>query len=142
MSDEAKAAATRVAANTAIAEARVGLSGVRLKEMAVSGSFAVDDSTGNRMIQSLEGVIDSLTARWATLAKVGQTPPMSTTSTAQWVSGHMVNTATDDRGLLTQLQQARDEFPTYIEAIKLAKQNYRETEDTSEQRLRTIHPET
>lgn len=117
------------------------LSGVQLKQMAVRGSFAVDDSTGNRLIQSLEGVIDSLSARWTALAKVGQTPPLGTSSTAQWVSGHMVNTATDDHGLLTQLQQARAEFPTYIEAIKLAKQNYQETEDSSEQRIKSIRPE-
>jgi nitrogen fixation/metabolism regulation signal transduction histidine kinase len=120
---------------------RIGLSGVELKRMATEGAFAVDDTTGDRMIQSLEGVIDSLTARWTALAKVGQAPPMSATSTAQWVSGHMVNTANDEHGLLTQLQQARDEFPTYIEAIKMAKQNYRETEATSEQTLTKINPE-
>jgi hypothetical protein len=117
------------------------LSGVALRTMAEQGTFAVDDTTGNRMIQSLEGVIDSLTARWASLAKVGQAPPMSTTATAQWVSGHMLNTANDENGLLTQLKQARDEFPTYIEAIKMAKQNYRDTESTSEQKLKSIHPE-
>jgi hypothetical protein len=93
------------------------------------------------MIQSLEGVIDSLTARWNALAKLTQAPPMSTTATARWVSDHMVNTATDAQGLLTQLQQARDEFPTYVEAIKLAKKNYRERDHVSQQTFAKIHPQ-
>jgi hypothetical protein len=120
---------------------RVGLSGAQLKTMASQGGFAVDDTTGDRMIQSLEGVIDSLTARWNALAKLTQAPPMSTTATARWVSDHMVNTATDAQGLLTQLQQARDEFPTYVEAIKLAKKNYRERDHVSQQTFAKIHPQ-
>jgi hypothetical protein len=119
---------------------RVGLSGAQLKTMARQGGFAVDDTTGDRMIQSLEGVIDSLTARWNALVKLTQAPPMSTTATARWVSDHMVNTAIDAQGLLTQLQQARDEFPTYVEAIKLAKKNYRERSHVSQQTFAKIHP--
>jgi hypothetical protein len=119
----------------------IALSGVLLRSMASQGGFAVDDTTGDRMIQSLEGVIDSLTARWNALAKLAQAPPMSTTATARWVADHMVNTATDAQGLLTQLQQARDEFPTYVEAIKLAQKNYRERDDVSQQTFAKIHPE-
>jgi hypothetical protein len=109
--------------------ARQALSGVELKRMATQGGFAVDDATGNRMIQSLEGVIDSLAARWRELEKLQESPPMSSTATAQWVSTHMQQTANDERGLLTQLQQARDEFPTYVEAINLAKKNYEEQDE-------------
>jgi hypothetical protein len=109
---------------------RIGLSGVQLKTMARQGGFAVDDATGDRMIKSLEGVIDSLTARWRELEKLQASPPMSSTATARWVSTHMQQTANDERGLLTQLQQARDEFPTYIEAINLAKKNYREQDES------------
>jgi hypothetical protein len=115
----------------ATARVQSALSGVQLKALAVSGGFAVDENTGDRMIQALEGVIDTLTARWSALQQFGQSPQLSTTATAQWVAGHMVNTATDAQGLLTQLQQARDEFPTYIEAIKLAKQNYRSRDQES-----------
>lgn len=112
-------------------QARMALSGVQLRTLAKQGGFAVDETTGNQMIASLEGIIDTLTARWDALQKLGQSPAMSTTATGQWVSGHMLNTASDQRGLLTQLRQARDEFPTYVEAIKLAKENYRTREENT-----------
>ncbi|HWD02581.1 MAG TPA: hypothetical protein VG674_09035 [Amycolatopsis sp.] len=113
-------------------------SATTLKRLAESGGFAVDDSTGNQMIESLEGVIDTLQSRWDALQKVGQTPLMSETATGKWVANHMVNTASDQQGLLTQLQAAKQEFPTYIEAIKLAKQNYRESDTTSHTTLRRV----
>jgi hypothetical protein len=117
-----------------MAQRRV-LSGVELKTLASKGGFAVDENTGNRMIQALQGVLDSLEARWSSLQQFQQRPPVSTTATAQWVAGHMLNTATDGQGLLTQLQQARAEFPTYIEAINLAKSNYREQDETTQTKL-------
>lgn len=120
---------------------RVGLAGAQLKEMAKQGGFAVDDTTGNEMIRSLQGVIDSLEERWNALVKLQQAPPMSATATARWVSGHMVGTATDEKGLLTQLQAARAEFPAYVEAIELAKRNYRERDEESQQTLKRIDPE-
>ncbi|GAA4670562.1 MULTISPECIES: hypothetical protein [Amycolatopsis] len=100
------------------------LSGVELKQLAKDGGFAVDEHTGDRMIQALQDIIDSLEARWSALEQFQQAPPMSTTATSRWVSDLMVRTATDERGLLTQLQQAKAELPAYIEAIKLAKANY------------------
>jgi hypothetical protein len=104
------------------------LSGTELKQLATTGGFAVDENTGDRMIQALQGIIDSLEARWSALQQFQQSPPLSTTATAKWVSDLMVRTATDERGLLTQLQQAKAELPTYIEAIKRAKSNY-QTQD-------------
>jgi hypothetical protein len=138
MGDEAQAAAVsaqpQLARESVQPTARLqattsALSGMQLKTMATRGGFAVDDATGDRMIQALEGVIDSLTARWHALEKLQESPPLSSTATARWVSGHMVNTATDANGLLTQLQAARDEFPAYVEAIKLAKRNYQAQDD-------------
>lgn len=111
------------------------LSGVELKTLASKGGFAVDETTGDRMIQALQGVLDSLEARWASLQQFQQRPQVSTTATAQWVAGHMVNTATDEQGLLTQLQQARSEFPNYIDAITLAKANYRDQDQTTQNKL-------
>jgi hypothetical protein len=60
---------------------------------------------------------------------------MSSTATGQWVAQHMSATANDAQGLLTQLQAARDEFPTYIEAIKLAKKNYADRESGTKSTL-------
>ncbi|MGW4485225.1 hypothetical protein ACWEOE_15475 [Amycolatopsis sp. NPDC004368] len=114
------------------------LSGTELKRMAETGGFAVDETTGNQLIEALEGVIDTLQTRWDALQKLGVAPEMSATATGRWVSNHMVNTATDAQGLLTQLQAARDEFPTYVEAIKLAKQNYDNTEQGSRDTLNRI----
>lgn len=121
--------------------APVGLAGSHLKRMALEGSFAVDDSTGTEMIRSLQGVIDSLEERWSALTKLQRQPPMSDTATARWVSGHMLGTATDGQGLLTQLQAARAEFPTYIEAIELAKRNYKERDDENQRTLTRIDTE-
>ncbi|WP_370943774.1 hypothetical protein AB5J62_32275 [Amycolatopsis sp. cg5] len=103
-------------------------SGVRLRQMAVSGSFAVDETTGDRMIEALEGVIDTLTTRWAAIQRLQDSPRLSTTATAKWVSSHMVGTAVDEQGLLTQLQAAKAEFPAYVEAIRIAKRNYKQRE--------------
>lgn len=122
MSDEA----LQRTVETAATKATPVLSGRRLKEMAASGGFAVEGSAGDRMIQALQGAIDSLESRWANLQKLGQNPPMSDTPTARWVAQHMVDTASDEQGLLTQLNAARTEFPAYIEAINLAKRNYEE----------------
>jgi hypothetical protein len=63
---------------------------------------------------------------------------MSRTATGQWVSAHMVSTAADEHGLVTQLQAARQEFPTYIEAIKVAKQNYRSQDEETRVILESI----
>lgn len=117
------------------------LSGRELKKLAVNGGFAVDEETGDKMIASLQGIIDALEARWAKLQAFAEPPKMSRTATGQWVSSLMLNTATDEKGLLTQLQTAKAELPSYIEAIKLAKKNY-ESQDhqtgTAVERLRAV----
>ncbi|HEY3471045.1 MAG TPA: hypothetical protein VGL47_38315 [Amycolatopsis sp.] len=122
----------------AVTMARVGLAGAQMKRLAQSGGFAVDDTTGNQLIEALEGVLESLEARWAALQRLHDAPAMSRTATGQWVSAHMQNTAGDEHGLLTQLQAARQEFPTYIEAIKLAKQNYKTREETTRATLTSL----
>ncbi|HEY3710941.1 MAG TPA: hypothetical protein VGL64_16295 [Amycolatopsis sp.] len=111
------------------------LSGRKMMDLARTGSFAVDDTTGDKMIAALEAVVDTLQQRWSALQKVGETPAMSSTATGQWVAQHMSATANDAQGLLTQLQAARDEFPTYIEAIKLAKKNYSDRESGTKSTL-------
>jgi len=157
MSDETQPAAAilqprigvRVQAPMADLQPRIGvtatqpatmLSGRELKTMAMQGGFAVDDATGDEMIKALEGIIDSLNARWQSLQKIGDQPRLSSTATAQWVSGHMLNTATDGQGLLTQLQEAKNEFPTYVEAIKLAKRNYQEQDEHVRQTMTSVKP--
>ncbi|MFD2469415.1 hypothetical protein [Amycolatopsis silviterrae] len=121
--------------------AKVGFSlpARQLKTLAERGSFAVDDSTGDKMITALEGVVDALQARWNALEKVGEFPAMSKSPAGMFVGQQMARTARDQQGLLTQLQAARDEFPTYVEAIKLAKKNYKEREDSSKQTFDRIH---
>ena len=127
-------------AEKTMAAVRVGLAGAQLKRLAQSGGFAVDDTTGNQLIAALEGVIESLEARWSALQRLSDKPAMSRTATGQWVATHMVNTAADDHGLLTQLQAARAEFPTYVEAIKLAKKNYKTREEETRAHLAAIPP--
>ena len=121
-----------------MAAVRVGLAGAQLKRLAQSGGFAIDDTTGNQLIEALEGVLESLEQRWANLQRLHDAPALSRTATGQWVSAHMVSTAADEHGLVTQLQAARQEFPTYIEAIKLAKQNYKSREETTRTTLTSL----
>ncbi|MGW5720345.1 hypothetical protein ACWEVP_29540 [Amycolatopsis sp. NPDC003865] len=125
-------------AQKAMAAVRVGLAGAQLKRLAQTGGFAIDDTTGNQLIEALEGVLESLEQRWANLQRLHDAPAMSRTATGQWVSAHMVNTAADENGLVTQLQAARQEFPTYIEAIKLAKKNYKSREETTRATLTSL----
>lgn len=138
MTDEVPVAPQAKPADAAPLQAARMLSGAELRTMAVNGSFAVDHTTGDRMIQALQGIIDSLEARWATLQGFSEAPKMSATPTGQWVSNLMLNTASDGNGLLTQLEQAKKELPTYIEAINLAKSNYQNQDGDSGQTLRTI----
>jgi hypothetical protein len=121
-----------------MAAVRVGLAGAQLKRLAQSGGFAIDDTTGNQLIEALEGVLESLEQRWANLQRLHDSPAMSRTATGQWVSAHMVSTAADEHGLVTQLQAARQEFPTYIEAIRLAKKNYKSREETTRTTLTSL----
>lgn len=125
---------------TRMVQARVGLAGAQMKRLATTGGFAVDETTGNELIAALEGVLQTLEARWATLQRFRDNPALSATATGQWVSAHMVSTAADDKGLLTQLEQARAEFPSYIEAIRQAKRNYQAREDESRDQLTAIRP--
>ena len=104
------------------------LASKQLMRMATTGGFSVDDSTGNRMILALEATLEALETRWADLEKLQHNPPMSESPAARWVGRHMVDTATDADGLLTQLRIARKEIPAYIEAIQLAKRTYKEAE--------------
>jgi len=117
------------------------LSGTQLKAMATSGGFSVDDSTGNRMIHALEAALETLETRWADLEKLQHDPPLSESPAARWVSRHMVDTAADADGLLTQLRTARREIPAYIEAIQLAKRTYRDTDTGVRGQLRGIRRE-
>ncbi|WP_228713751.1 hypothetical protein [Prauserella endophytica] len=128
MSDDSVQEPSRQQAVARTMAARRALSGVELKQLADRGGFAVDETTGDRMISALEDMIDALNERWAALEKLGTAPPLSTSATAQWVAQHTVRTASDDRGLLTQLQRAREELPQYVEAIRTAKRRYAETE--------------
>jgi hypothetical protein len=132
-------AATTPEAKT-MAAVRVGLAGAQLKRLAQNGGFAIDDTTGNQLIEALEGVLESLESRWSALQRLHDAPAMSRTATGQWVSAHMVSTAADEHGLVTQLQAARQEFPTYIEAIKLAKKNYQSREEDTRAKLAAIPP--
>ncbi|MEU6646049.1 hypothetical protein ABZ863_26355 [Saccharomonospora sp. NPDC046836] len=116
------------------------LSGTELKQLAERGGFAVDETTGDRMISALEDIIDALNERWAELEKLSSPPPLSISATAQWVTQHTVNTAADDRGLLTQLRRAREELPQYIEAIRVAKHRYAETESGTRTTLDGFKP--
>lgn len=127
-------AGTETAEETVRASTRM-LSGAELKQLVDNGGFRVDETTGDRMIKALEDMIDALNARWATLEKLGAHPPLSTTPTAQWVAQHTVRTASDDRGLLTQLQRAREELPQYVEAIREAKRRYADTESSTRRTL-------
>lgn len=113
----------------------------QLKEMAVSGGFVVEPDAGDSMIRALEAAIDSLESRWAELRKLQENPPMSDSPTARWVADHMVRTAADEDGLLTQLQATREAFPAYVEAINLAKSTYREVDQNARQRLVGIENE-
>jgi hypothetical protein len=131
MSDDAVMAARMI-------KPRIGLAGAQLKRLAQSGSFAVDDTTGNQMIAALEGVLETLSARWTLLQRLKDSPALGGTANGQWVSGHMVATAADEHGLLTQLEQARAEFPTYVEAIELAKKNYRTRDEATTADLTAI----
>lgn len=117
------------------------LSGTQLKAMATSRGFAVDEHTGNRMIQALDAALGALEARWAELEKFQHDPPMSESPTARWVGRRMVDTASDADGLLTQLRAARSEFPLYVEAIQLAKRTYSETETGVGERLHGLRRE-
>jgi hypothetical protein len=117
-----------LARTASVAATPMKMSGMQLKELAVSGGFAIDDSTGNRMIEALESAIEALESRWSELMKLQENPLMSDTPAARFVARHMVDTASDADGLLTQLQAARAEFPTYVEAIELAKRTYRDRE--------------
>lgn len=117
------------------------LSGAQLRTLAANGGFAVDETTGNQMIEALESVLDTLNARWPALQRLAEPPPMSSTATARWVAEHMLRTGTDERGLLTQLRHAREEFPAYIEAIRLAKQNYRSRDEETRHALARFRAE-
>ncbi|MDQ0383106.1 hypothetical protein [Amycolatopsis thermophila] len=134
MSDDAQAATAAVAV---VETMRAGA----LKRLATEGGFAVDEQTGEKMIQALQGIVDALEARWSALQAFGQAPPMSDTATARWVSDTMVKTASDERGLLTQLERARAELPTYIEAIRLAQKNYRSQDGDTGATLRRLRAE-
>ena len=117
------------------------LSGTELRSMAKSGGFAVDEQTGDRITEALNGILNTLEQRWERLQTVGRDPQLSSTPAARFVASHMVATAGDERGLLTQLQLAREEFPQYIEAVELAKRNYAEQELATRDTFSALNPE-
>ncbi|GAA1247907.1 hypothetical protein GCM10009676_37670 [Prauserella halophila] len=140
--DEAREVQPTAATGAVLRPAERGtsmLSGRELKQMATDGGFAVDETTGNRMISALEDILETLNNRWATLSKLETSPPLSATSTAKWVAQHTVNTAADEHGLLTQLRQAKAELPQYIEAIREAKRRYSDTESGTRGELESFH---
>ncbi len=137
MTDEAPMAME--ARTAAVAPVGFSLPARQLKTLAERGSFAVDDSTGDKMIAALQGVLDALEAHVHLIEKIAGVPAMSKSPAGMFVSKHMAETARDQQGLVTQLQAAHREFPTYVEAIKLAKKNYKEREHSSREAFERIH---
>lgn len=125
MSDDAQQGEQQL---TPVRRSAASLSGRALKDLADSGGFTVDENTGDQMINALEEMLDALERRWAEIEKLGTAPPLSTSSTGKWVAQHTLHTASDERGMLTQLRAAREELPQYIEAIRAAKRAYAGTE--------------
>ncbi|QFU91646.1 hypothetical protein YIM_32425 [Amycolatopsis sp. YIM 10] len=102
-----------------------------LRALAEQGGFAVDEQTGDRLIEALDAVVRMLEQRWERLRSIEREPQLGTSPAARYVAARMAETANDEQGLLTRLQRARTEFPAYVEAIELAKRNYGERELTT-----------
>jgi hypothetical protein len=106
-----------------------------------SGGFAVDGQAGARLAEAVHAVAAALEREAGRWAVIGGEPPLGATPAGRFVAARMAATATDDRGLLTQLGQARTEFPRYVEAIESAAANYREREHTTHDTIGRLEPE-
>ncbi|SEF38500.1 hypothetical protein SAMN05421837_12320 [Amycolatopsis pretoriensis] len=104
-----------------------GLAGAQMMELAESRRFTVDEATGTKMIEALEGTLRTLEKHWDALQRLREVPAMGATATARWASAQMESTAGREQDLLSQLEAARQHLPRYIEAIRLAIRNHANT---------------
>jgi hypothetical protein len=106
-----------------------------------SGGFAVDGQAGARLVETLDAVAAALEREAGRSAVIGGEPPLGATPAGRFVAARLTATATDDRGLLTQLGRARAEFPRYVEAIESAAAHYHEREHTTHDTIGRLEPE-
>jgi hypothetical protein len=108
--------------------------------MSTDGGFAVGPQAGAQLVAALDAVaatLDAEAGRWAVL---GGPPRLGATPAGRFVAAQMAETATDDRGLLTRLEQARTAFPQYVEAIETAAKNYAGREAATRDTIGRLHP--
>jgi hypothetical protein len=92
------------------------------------GSFAIDQHTGQLLINWARRGQDRIAAKLAAAAELQTPAPLSTTATATALSDAMCATATDSTGLLTQLTAFRQRLVDFENSVRGAMSQYDATE--------------
>ncbi|WP_370942330.1 hypothetical protein AB5J62_24780 [Amycolatopsis sp. cg5] len=94
-----------------------------------SDQHAEDEIPDHQVIAALEATLETITRIVGRSDSLRRPPPLGGGATAMWLSDRMLETATDQRGMLTQLEAAQRELPKLIETLR----THLEARETAEQ---------
>ncbi len=108
-----------------------------LKEAAASGSFAVNEEGGQKLLTAIRDMAAWVDENLADLGTTNQLP-LGTSEGANLMKPYMQQVFTDDQGFFTRLREFRNSLVDAEAAILEAMKNYKNTEDDVQGMFRVV----
>ena len=108
-----------------------------LKDAATSGSFAVNEEGGQKLLTAIRDMAAWVDGNLADLGTANQLP-LGSSEGANLMKPYMQQVFTDDQGFFTRLREFRNSLVDAEAAILEAMKNYKNTEDDVQGMFRAV----
>lgn len=120
----------------------VSAGGAQLKALASSGGFAVNEEGFQAFIKACNFFLDGYKPMRSDVDILGRSAHMGSSEYAQKIAAYNVKVATGDhQSMIPILDMMRDGIEQAIDAMTIARKNYRETEETNNVSFTTLNKE-
>ncbi len=109
---------------------------VSLKQAAVDGSFAVNETGGKALLVAIREMAKWVDDNLADLDILAQQPPLGTSHGANAMKPYVQQVASDNQGFLTMLREFRTSLADAEEGVVAAMGNYQNTDTSAEGNFR------
>ncbi len=116
--------------------AAMAASMVSLKQAAVDGSFAVNETGGKALLVAIREMAKWVDDNLADLDILAQQPPLGTSHGANAMKPYVQQVASDNQGFLTMLREFRTSLADAEEGVVAAMGNYQNTDTSAEGNFR------
>jgi hypothetical protein len=109
-----------------------------LKEAATSGSFAVNEEGGQKLLTAIRDMAAWVDTNLADLGTAHRMLPLGTSEGANLMKPYMQEVFTDDQGFFTRLREFRNSLVDAEAAIIEAMKNYKSTDGDAQGMFRVV----